>query len=177
MATNEAGNTQEIKTKDISLIVSNFQNMPAESNYYSEFLKEIIGKTQINKWPKSNDKNYLIYILKEGLKPKSVDRLQAALQLTKKDTFKFLHIANSTFKRRIDQGKLNADESDRVYRFAHLFSMAIDMMQGNRDAAVKWFNSPKAILNDESPLEHATSELGAREVEQLIGRIRHGVYS
>ena len=70
-----------------------------------------------------------------------------------------------------------AQESDRVIRFAKLFDQANILLQGDKNATLTWLKSPLEILSGESPLEHAQTELGTRDVEDLIGRIRHGIFS
>jgi len=44
-------------------------------------------------------------------------------------------------------------------------------------AAVNWLTSPKKALNRQTPLLYARTELGAREVEDLIGRLDQGIFS
>ena len=41
---------------------------------------------------------------------------------------------------------------------------------------MQWLATPQPGLNAEKPLEFARSEIGAREVEDLIGRLEHGVF-
>ena len=178
MTANTAGEPPAIRTKDISQLVSHTQSKPFEAEYISGFIAEVLGVSRMRpKKRRLNQKQLVIDLLQKGLMPNSVGLLQSALQITKNDMYKYLNIPYATFKRRVEQGRLKADESDRVYRFAHLFSLAIGMMQGDRAAAAKWFSTPKEILGGETPLAHAATEIGAREVEQLIGRIRHGVFS
>jgi putative toxin-antitoxin system antitoxin component (TIGR02293 family) len=40
-----------------------------------------------------------------------------------------------------------------------------------------WLNSPNMALSWRAPLKLAETEQGARLVEDLIGRLEHGVYS
>jgi hypothetical protein len=40
-----------------------------------------------------------------------------------------------------------------------------------------WFTSPKIPLDGKTPLECADTEIGAKEVEDLLGRLEHGVFS
>ena len=137
----------------------------------------IIEKKQLNERPGESFNAAMIRIIRKGIKAGSLPALADYLDIPKKDIYGLTSIPYATFKRREQNGKLNSDESDRVYRYAHLVSLAEDMMHGDRDKAVRWLKTPKSVLQDETPLEHATSEIGAREVENLIGRIRHGVYS
>lgn len=40
-----------------------------------------------------------------------------------------------------------------------------------------WFSAKILALGGRTPLEYAQTEPGAREVESIIGRIEHGVFS
>ena len=70
-----------------------------------------------------------------------------------------------------------SDESDRLLRAARVLDRAIALFDGDRKAALEWLGSPLRALGGESPLDVATTDLGARQVENLIGRLEHGVYS
>ncbi|MBI1901667.1 MAG: DUF2384 domain-containing protein [Planctomycetia bacterium] len=65
-------------------------------------------------------------------------------------------------------------ESER--RFALLLNKAAVLFEGNVEAARKWLSSPCKGLAGRSPMEMAETEVGAREVEDLIGRLEHGVF-
>ena len=72
---------------------------------------------------------------------------------------------------------MRADESDRVIRLARVLDLAVSMMNGNEQSAVMWMLAPRDIFNGESPLMRSGTEIGTRDVEDLIGRIRNGVFS
>jgi putative toxin-antitoxin system antitoxin component (TIGR02293 family) len=54
--------------------------------------------------------------------------------------------------------------------------MAASVMESLDDGR-RWLNSPQVGLGGAIPLEYAETEVGAREVEHLLGRIEYGVYS
>lgn len=89
----------------------------------------------------------------------------------------YLGVASSTLRRRVNEKKLNVNESDAVVRYAMLFASARELMEGDEDAARRWLNSPLRILGNNTPIDHAKTEVGAREVEKLIRRLEHGVFS
>jgi putative toxin-antitoxin system antitoxin component (TIGR02293 family) len=64
-----------------------------------------------------------------------------------------------------------------LVRFARLFHLATALYDGDEDAARAWLRKPARALDGETPLDHAGTEAGAREVESLIGRLEHGVYT
>ena len=48
---------------------------------------------------------------------------------------------------------------------------------GGIEQARQWLSSPQFGLGGAIPLEYARTEVGAREVENLLGRIGYGVYT
>jgi len=86
-------------------------------------------------------------------------------------------IPERTLARRRAAGTLVQDESERLLRVATLFEKCVELFEGDVTAAVRWLTSPKKALNQQTPLLYARTELGAREVEDLIGRLDHGVFS
>lgn len=123
------------------------------------------------------DSGMLLRRIKDGLKADVVDALGEAFGVTQKVMSTVLHIPGTTLARRKKEGRFSVVESDRIYRLTRLMDLGVEMMNGDKRAAREWFGRPLEVLGGSSPLEHASTEVGAREVEDLIGRIRHGVFS
>ena len=119
----------------------------------------------------------MLETIRQGLRFGAVEQLELALRASRKEMAAVLSIPISTLTRRKNEGSLRSDESDRVVRVAHLADAAIAMMHGDQNAALNWLRTPLDILGNETPLMRASTELGARDVEDLIGRLRHGVFS
>ena len=49
--------------------------------------------------------------------------------------------------------------------------------RNRKDRARQWLSFPQYGLGGVVPLDYARTEVGAREVETLLGRIEYGVYS
>ena len=86
-------------------------------------------------------------------------------------------ISPRTLSRRKKEKKLSAAESDRLVTVSRLLSLAVGLFEGNKEKAFRWFGNPNRALGDLTPLEMAATETGSREVENLIGRLEHGVFS
>lgn len=69
------------------------------------------------------------------------------------------------------------DESERLLRISRIVDQAIVLFEGDRGAALQRLGAYQPALNSQNPLELARTEIGAREVENLIGRLEHGVFS
>lgn len=93
------------------------------------------------------------------------------------DLSKALDIPPRTLARRKVQGALNSEESERLVRLGRLFDQATELFEGDRAAALAWLRRPAKSLGNRTPLLWAKSEIGARAVEDLIGRLEFGVYS
>ncbi len=98
------------------------------------------------------------------------------LNLTDKELAMVIRVPKSTLAVRKKRGKFSFEESERLYRLKRLLAKAIDVL-GGLEIARKWLTDKAYGLGDVSPLEFATTEIGAREVENLLGRIEHGVFS
>jgi len=96
--------------------------------------------------------------------------------LSRERLAEFVAIPIRTLVRRQSTGQLNAVESDRVLRAARIFELAVNLFEGNADEARDWLQTPNPALGGDSPLAFASTDVGAREVEKLIGRLEHGVF-
>jgi putative toxin-antitoxin system antitoxin component (TIGR02293 family) len=118
----------------------------------------------------------LIQCLKTGLPVRELDDLRSSLDLSMERLVPMLGISKATLHRRMTTGRLDSSESDRVVRFAKLMGKAVEVMESPENAR-KWLSAPQVGLGGAIPLEYAETEVGAREVENLLGRIEYGVYS
>ena len=118
----------------------------------------------------------LIQAIEKGLPVSELEALQASLEIPLEVLAQRLGISRATLHRRKTSGRLAPDESDRVVRFARLMGKAMGIFTTEADARL-WLTSPQVGLGGAVPLEYATTEVGAREVENLLGRIEYGVYS
>jgi putative toxin-antitoxin system antitoxin component (TIGR02293 family) len=85
-------------------------------------------------------------------------------------------IAPRTLARRRTAGKFTWDESERLLRISRVFESAVELFEGDVPAAAKWLNTPQRSLSGRTPLAYSRTEVGAGEVEDLIGRLEHGVF-
>jgi putative toxin-antitoxin system antitoxin component (TIGR02293 family) len=118
----------------------------------------------------------LVKVVQAGLKFDELEALRAGLGLPLEKLAEKLGIARATLHRRKIGGRLAPDESDKVIRFARLLRSA-EQIFGGREGARQWLSFPQYGLGGAVPLDYARTEVGAREVETLLGRIEYGVYS
>jgi putative toxin-antitoxin system antitoxin component (TIGR02293 family) len=115
--------------------------------------------------------------LERGLSFRSLKSFAAASGLPLSRISEILGIPERTLARRRSAARLAPDESERLFRLSRLFDQALELFEGDRATAVKWLTTPRNALAEHTPLEYSRTEVGARAVEDLIGRLEHGVFS
>ena len=124
--------------------------------------------------------------VERGFSTAALDRLRRRLALSADEVADAIGTSPRTLARRRRAGRLDAAESDRLYRLARLFERAVEVFGGGADGgadggtdgeddARRWFHAPQWALGGETPLAYARTEPGAREVEALLDRIDYGV--
>ena len=78
----------------------------------------------------------------------------------------------ATYKRRTTT--LKPEESERVERLARVMALAEDAF-GSTDDARHFLATPHPELAGERPLDVAQTELGARQVEEVLWRMEYGL--
>jgi putative toxin-antitoxin system antitoxin component (TIGR02293 family) len=115
--------------------------------------------------------------VQHGLPYSAFDQLLANTSLPSDEALALVNIPQRTLTRRKREGRFHQDESDRLLRASRVFARTLVLFEGDRDGAKHWLSTPKKALGGEVPLELARTEVGALEVERLIGRLEHGVFT
>lgn len=121
--------------------------------------------------------------------PQLVEQLEVGLSFDTLQTFEsnsgidvvalaaLIGIPDRTLARRRTAGRLAPGESERLLRISNIFEKAVELFEGDAEAAIHWLTTPKKALHGQQPLQYSRTEPGAREVENLIGRVEHGVFA
>jgi len=132
--------------------------------------RKVLGKTV----KKPDD---LAKLIRKGLPASSLRALAVKLSVGSTVLSRKLGIPQRTMTRRLSQQtRLTAAESDRTVRLARVYAGAVEMI-GDEERAVRWLLTPNRALGGERPLDRLDTDVGAREVEDVLGRIAYGVYS
>lgn len=111
--------------------------------------------------------------IKAGLSGEDVASLVRDGRLRRSDVE--MVIPARTLNRRIKEGQsLRLDEADAVARLIRVRGHA-DAVFDDPALSERWLSSPNPELGDETPIEMARTDVGAREVEAVLLRIEHGV--
>jgi len=100
--------------------------------------------------------------------------LRKRLDIDRRELAAVLAMGERTLIRREDSGQvLDVTEADRVYRVAHIFKLATQMI-GDEDKARRWIRGRIPALGGKIPLELVVTEAGARQVEGVLYSIGYG---
>lgn len=111
--------------------------------------------------------------IREGFPQAVVQEVMQAAGLTLKELADTLDLSTRSLQRRRHEGRLARYESDRLYRLARIIALA-KLYIGDKAAATRWLKRRNRALGGQVPLDVIDTELGARAVEQLLGRIAYG---
>ena len=115
----------------------------------------------------------LIAAVRAGLPVSAVDEALASGRVTAAELDR-LAIPRKTLAHRRAKGRLTSDQSDRLLRVLRIVTEA-ETTFADRTRAGIWLRRPTTVLGGEAPLDLLDTEIGARQVETLLGRIAHGI--
>ena len=114
--------------------------------------------------------------VRAGLPYAVLESLSMRFQIPQEHLTRVLRIPLRTLARRKKERRLQAVESDRLLRVARIAAFAEDVL-GDVAKAGRWLQKPNRALGGVIPLDQLDTDIGARHVEQVLGRVAHGVYS
>lgn len=140
----------------------------------TEYVIELLGGPGVFKRHGSPSPSDVREQIKRGLPYRSLESVRERLGLSVPESANVLHMPARTLARRRQMRKLDAEESDRLYRVARVAGEAVAVF-GNEEKATEWLRRPNRALNGELPVRLLDTDLGARQVEDVLGRIEHGI--
>lgn len=140
----------------------------------TEYVVEVLGGASVFKGRALPTSTELRDRIKRGLPFKSLESVRERLQLSVPEAASVLHMPARTLARRKQSRKLDAQESDRLYRLARIAAHAFAVF-GTEDEAAAWLRRPNRALGGEMPVQLLDTDVGARHVEDILGRLEHGI--
>jgi len=114
--------------------------------------------------------------VRTGLPYAALEAVATGFAITREDLGTLLHLPTRTLVRRKREKRLRADESDRLLRLGRIAALAQEVL-GSREKATRWLHAPNRALGHAIPLRCLDTDLGARQVEDVLLRTAHGTYS
>jgi putative toxin-antitoxin system antitoxin component (TIGR02293 family) len=124
---------------------------------------------------RSYDLPYLLRSVEQGFSFSVLEHLRRNIALSWDELAHVIAIPQRTLTRRKNEGKFLPDESDRILRASRVYAKALELFEGDAHAASQWLCGGQVGLGGAIPVDLARTELGAREVENLLERLEQGV--
>lgn len=112
--------------------------------------------------------------VEKGFPWKSFERLMQNMAVSSDHLAEIVGIPRRTLARRKIEKRFTSDESERLLRGARVFAKSLRLFDGDREAAVEWLLTLEVALG-RAPAELIRTDVGAREVERVLGALEHGV--
>jgi putative toxin-antitoxin system antitoxin component (TIGR02293 family) len=168
------------RSTSVTLAPSSRTHLPADAicryngrqmpNELQAVLRQLGGKRVLGR-SLANDRD-LREAIREGFPHAVVGELMQASGLTLKELAGALDLSARSLQRR-RRGRLARFESDRLYRMARLLALARETL-GDGQRASRWLKRTNRALGGVAPIAAIDTELGARQVENILGRIAYG---
>ena len=114
--------------------------------------------------------------IREGLPFTSLEAVMEQFGLKREEVSWALDLPLRTLARRKQERRLSPGESDRLFRVVRIAVQAAEVLGGRKEAS-RWLHAPNRALGGQMPVELLDTDLGSRQVEDVLGRIEHGVFS
>jgi putative toxin-antitoxin system antitoxin component (TIGR02293 family) len=112
--------------------------------------------------------------VRAGLSTKLIESVGKQYALPQGTMLEAAGIPRSSAHRYKALGKLNKEQSNRLYKVMYLLKRAEDVF-GTPELAARWLTEKSVFLHGSSPLHYLDTEPGFRAVEHLLGRLEDGI--
>jgi putative toxin-antitoxin system antitoxin component (TIGR02293 family) len=113
--------------------------------------------------------------IREGLPFSVLESVTTRFSLNPKEVASALDLSPPTSAQR-RKARLRPADSDRLFRLIRIVAETADVL-GSEEKASRWLQAPNRALGGQTPLSLLDTDPGAQQVEEVLGRIEHGVFS
>ncbi len=117
----------------------------------------------------------LIEIARNGIKTKYIKQIKNYTSLSDKELSHILPISQRQLVRYSEDHILNKEISSHLIQILELFQKGFKIF--GEDKFNLWIRTINKVLNQNKPIEIMDTSIGIEMIEDVLGRIEHGVYS
>lgn len=145
------------------------------SNRYEDSLSYYLGTADSIgvEWPEGTDVSRFYRAVRLGFSVQSALTVRQRTHISPKVFYGVLP-RTTLQSRQQSGGRLNPEQSEKVLRIAHAYARAAEVL-GDQGRGEAWMDRAHPELDGQTPAELLDTEFGARRIEQLLGRIEHGI--
>ncbi len=97
------------------------------------------------------------------------------IELSKKHLARIIQSSESNLVIRKKEGVFSFSESERLFRIRRVYKKALEVFDDEKEIK-KWFKKPCWLLNDVAPIDYLDTEIGSREIENILQHIKIGTF-
>jgi len=114
--------------------------------------------------------------IRVGLPAAMFEQVASSIGLSTTALAEKLGIARRTLTRKRGSGApLSKETSEKILRVARIRNLAAELFKTDASVA-QWIAKPDAALGNAAPIDLLDTEVGAREVEDLLRALAHGQF-
>lgn len=117
----------------------------------------------------------LIGIARKGIKTKYIKQIQKFTSLSDKELSSILPISQRQLFRYPADHNLNKEITVHLIQIIELFQKGFNLFGAKKFKI--WIRTKNIVLNKNKPIDIMDTSIGIEMIEDIIGRIEHGVYS
>ncbi|WP_293994238.1 type II RES/Xre toxin-antitoxin system antitoxin [Sphaerotilus sp.] len=114
--------------------------------------------------------------VRQGLPFSVFESVATQLDMAPQQMTQVLGIPLRTLARRKTEHRFTPQESDRLYRLTRAVELATEVL-GDADKARRWLKAPNRALGGEVPFDLLDTDIGAHQIEDVLVRLNHGIFS
>ncbi len=123
-----------------------------------------------------NSQMDLFELTKKGLPKKALVNLAQYMHISLAAMTTILSITERTLQRKKDNDKLSSFISDQILQLADVYTKGEEVF-GTSEKVSIWLEKSNKALGHKKPIELLSSSYGVQMVQNVLGRIEHGIYS
>lgn len=117
----------------------------------------------------------LIAIARKGIQTKYIESIQKFTSLSDKELSAILPISQRQLFRYPANHKLNKEITSHLIQIIELFDKGYKLF--GKEKFKTWIRTSNKVLDENKPIDIMDTSIGIEMIEDVIGRIEHGVYS
>lgn len=125
----------------------------------------------------SQDSFAVIQQVRSGVKRGKADEVASQIGLTDKEMAPILNLSERTLHRLRPDALLDNNASERLLLLEQLIRHGLDVFDARADILGRWLRTPLPELQQQSPLTLLDTTTGLSMVDNVLGRIEHGIYA
>ena len=112
---------------------------------------------------------------RQGVLRSEADLVAGMVRLTDLEMARMLNMSDRNLHRIKPDERLSRDASERLLLLTNLLRHGLDVFDDDAETLADWLRSPIRELNSQSPLHLLDTTTGFGLVDDVLGRIEHGI--